>query len=393
MEYYRKGVFNKKGKIKKYVSFFLCMVFVFCFEVSVHGEEELKEPDLLAKSAVIIDGSNGRVLYGKNENQKMAMASTTKIMTCIVALEQGSPDKVITVSSKAAGMPKVHMNMIKGEQYYLKDLLYAMMLESYNDVSVAVAEGVCGSVSEFAKLMNQKAKEIGAVNTNFVTPNGLDADAHYSTAYDMALIGAYAIKNEKFVEIVNTRSYHLSDVEGKRNFTANNKDAFLTMDQDAIGIKTGFTGKAGYCFVGATKSNGRTFVSCVLACGWPPNKSYKWKDTVSLMKYGKDSYQIKKVLEKDKRLSIPIDNGTKGKISACILGESQMLLSKTDSVEFVSDIKYQLPLAKGDSVGTVDIFVNDKKIERHKIIAEESVEKYNYQYCIKKFFEFFIFQE
>lgn len=144
----------------------------------------------------------------------------------------------------------------------MKDLLYAMMLESFNDVSVAVAEGVAGSVESFAKLMNEKARSIGAFNTNFVTPNGLDADEHYSTAYDMALIGAYAIKNKNFLEITNTRSYHLSDVDHKRNITVTNRDAFLTMDNNAIGIKTGFTGKAGYCFVGAVKAK-EEFLSAV----------------------------------------------------------------------------------------------------------------------------------
>ena len=230
----------------------------------------------------------------KNENEKMPMASTTKIMTCIVALESGKMNQIIKVSSKAASMPKVKMYAKNGEQYYLKDLLYAMMLESFNDAAMIVAEGIGGSQEEFAKMMNKKAKEIGAKNTNFVTPNGLDADNHYSTAYDMALIGAYATKNKQFNEITNTKSYSFTDVSAKRSITVNNKDMFLAMDNEAIGIKTGFTGKAGYCFVGAVKSNGRHFVSCVLACGWPPNKSYKWKDTTALMNHGKREYNMSK---------------------------------------------------------------------------------------------------
>ena len=178
----------------------LVLVLNMVFSKQGFGEEtkELKESELSAKSAVLIDGKTGRVLFGKNYNNKMAMASTTKIMTCIVALENASPDEVVEISKRAASMPKVHMNAIKGEKYKIGDLLYAMMLESYNDVAVAVAEGVAGSVEEFVKLMNKKAGEIGAVNTNFVTPNGLDAKGHFSTAYDMALIGAYAIKNQQF---------------------------------------------------------------------------------------------------------------------------------------------------------------------------------------------------
>lgn len=274
----------------------LVLVLNMVFSKQGFGEEtkELKESELSAKSAVLIDGKTGRVLFGKNYNNKMAMASTTKIMTCIVALENASPDEVVEISKRAASMPKVHMNAIKGEKYKIGDLLYAMMLESYNDVAVAVAEGVAGSVEEFAKLMNKKAGEIGAVNTNFVTPNGLDAKGHFSTAYDMALIGAYAIKNQQFLKITNTKSYSFYDCSNKRHIVVNNKDAFLNMSSDAIGIKTGFTGDAGYCFVGAVKSNNRVYVSCVLASGWPPNKAYKWRDTTKLMDYGKKTLIPKK---------------------------------------------------------------------------------------------------
>ena len=153
-------------------------------------------------------------------------------MTCIVALESGKMNQIIKASSKAVSMPKVKMYAKKGEQYYLKDLLYAMMLESFNDAAMIVAEGIGGSQEEFAKMMNKKAKEIGAKNTNFVTPNGLDADNHYSTAYDMALIGAYATKNKQFNEITNTKAYSFTDVSAKRSITVNNKDMFLAMDND-----------------------------------------------------------------------------------------------------------------------------------------------------------------
>ncbi len=147
----------------------------------------------------------------------------------------------------------------------MKDLLYAMMLESYNDVAVAVAEGVAGSVEGFAKLMNQKAKKIGAVHTNFVTPNGLDAENHYSTAYDMALIGAYAIQNNQFLEITNTKSYDLTDVENKRNIHVINRDAFLTMDQSAVGIKDRIYRRGRLLFCGSSKKSGEDI--CKLCAG------------------------------------------------------------------------------------------------------------------------------
>lgn len=373
--------------MKKLAIFFLCLTLCLNIKMPAYGEEQL-----LAKSAVLIDGDNGRILYGKEPELKMAMASTTKIMTCIVALENCQKDKVMTVSENATRMPKVHMNAIKGEQYYMKDLLYAMMLESYNDVAVVIAENIAGSVENFAKLMNKKAKEIGAVNTNFVTPNGLDAEGHYSTAYDMALIGAYAVKNDEFVEIVTTQSYSFNDLTGKRSITASNKDAFLTMDEGAIGIKTGFTGQAGYCFVGAVESQGRLFVSCVLACGWPPNKTYKWRDTKALMNIGKEKFYYKDIMEKDREIEINIETGTKEKIKAYIQGESRMLISEEDVIDIKTEIDYKLPVKKNQTIGSVDIYVNNQCIEKHAIISKESVREYNYKYCLEKTFDYFVLQ-
>ena len=381
-------------KRKCFILCIMCLIYIFTVSAAAMAENknDLKENDLIAKSAVLIDGESGRVLFGKNYDKKMAMASTTKIMTCIVALENAPEDKIVEISSKAAGMPRVRMNVIKGEKYILKDLLYAMMLESYNDVAVAVAEGVAGSMENFAKLMNNKAKEIGAENTNFVTPNGLDAKGHMSTAYDMALIGAYAVKNKRFLEIVNTKSYNLSNMAEKRNFTAVNKNAFLTMENDAVGIKTGFTGEAGYCFVGAVKSKGRTFVSCVLACGWPPNKTYKWNDTKKLMNYGKSNYKYKEIIKGEPMVYVNIVNGTKNKISARVEGKYSALISKKDIVKKDTKISYKLPIKKDSSIGEVDILINDGCVKKCKLIAMESVEEYNYMYCLKKTLEYFIFQ-
>ena len=372
----------------------LVLVLNMVFSKQGFGEEtkELKESELSAKSAVLIDGKTGRVLFGKNYNNKMAMASTTKIMTCIVALENASPDEVVEISKRAASMPKVHMNAIKGEKYKIGDLLYAMMLESYNDVAVAVAEGVAGSVEEFAKLMNKKAGEIGAVNTNFVTPNGLDAKGHFSTAYDMALIGAYAIKNQQFFKITNTKSYSFYDCSNKRHIVVNNKDAFLNMSSDAIGIKTGFTGDAGYCFVGAVKSNNRVYVSCVLASGWPPNKTYKWRDTTKLMDYGKNNFDTKKILKNRISFPVNIENGTKKQIIAVAIGPYKALVSKNDTVEAKTEFNYELPIKSGEKIGEVKLYINNQCVKKCKIEAVDGVEKYDFKYCFKKTLDYFIFQ-
>lgn len=382
--------YKLKNKFKKKLMavFTIICITLNCFYVNSFG----KDLELKSKSAVLIDGNTGRVLYGKNENEKMPMASTTKIMTCIVALESGKLNRIINVSSEAASMPKVKMYAKKGEQYYLKDLLYAMMLESFNDAAMIVAEGVGGSQEEFAKMMNKKAKSIGAKNTNFVTPNGLDAEGHYSTAYDMALIGAYATKNKQFIEITNRKSYAFTDVSGKRSVTVNNKDMFLNMDNEAMGIKTGFTGKAGYCFVGAVNSKGRQLISCVLACGWPPNKGYKWKDTTALMNYGKKEYNKKTIIIPNAKYKIEIQNGTKKKIRVGVSEGYAPLISQNDNIKPETKFNYKLPIRKGDKVGNIVISINGKKTKKIILYSFDNVEKYDYKFVLKKIMKkFFLF--
>lgn len=250
--------------------------------VKMRGEAAAKKREegetsltLNALSACLMDASNGRILYGKDEEREMPMASTTKIMTLLVVLEQANLQDVVTVSSNAARQPDVQLNICTGEQYILRDLLYSLMLESHNDSAVAIAEHVGGSVEGFCNMMTQKAQEIGAYHTQFKTPNGLDAEGHYTTARDLSLIASYAIQKKEFCDIIQTQTHQFDSVDKKRCFHVNNKNRFLYMMDGAIGVKTGFTGKAGYCFVGAIRINDKTFVSTVLGSGWPPHKEYK----------------------------------------------------------------------------------------------------------------------
>ncbi|MFW5668624.1 MAG: D-alanyl-D-alanine carboxypeptidase family protein, partial [Acetivibrio ethanolgignens] len=268
--------------------------------------EEIKEPDnLYALSACLMDADTGRILFEKNGEEERAMASTTKIMTLLVALEHGNLEDEVKISENAARQPDVQLNICTGEKYKLEDLLYSLMLESHNDAAVAIAEHVGGSVEGFANLMNQKAKELTLSHTHFVTPNGLDGEddggKHRTTAVELARLLSYCItesaQKEKFLEITQKSSHSFSDLEGKRQFTCNNHNAFLNMMEGALTGKTGFTGEAGYCYVGALRRDGKTFVVSLLGCGWPNNKGYKWKDTKKLMEYGIANYE-KKSLEK-----------------------------------------------------------------------------------------------
>ena len=378
-----------KKSIYRLISFCItiiiaCNILCIC-KINADEEKVVK----YAKSAVLIDGDSGRILYEKSAHNKVSVASTTKIMTCILVIENGNLADMVTPSDYAIAMPKVKMHLDSKDKYKLEDLLYAMMLESYNDVAVAVAEHIAGSVEKFAELMNIKAKDIGMKDTNFVTPNGLDAKNQYSTAYDMALLGMYATNNELFVKITNTRNYSFVSENGRR-VSVSNKDAFLDKMSDAIGIKTGFTGNAGYCFVGALKNENKKLISCVLACGWPPNKGYKWNDTLSLMKYG-ENYNYKEIVDiQNDFVKYDVRNGVKNILNTYTNEKFGLLLKNDDKVDKKIVIsKKNAPIFKNEVVGYENIYVNNIKIKAIEIKAKQNIKKYEFKYCLKKFFLIF----
>lgn len=348
-------------------------------------------PSLYARAWCLMDGESGRVLISKNGTSPMPMASTTKIMTCILALECGDINSVVNVSSYAASMPDVQLNIKAGEQYYLKDLLYSLMLESHNDTAVAIAEHIGGSKEGFAQMMNEKAEALGCTSTHFVTPNGLDADGHYTTAEDLCLIASYAIQNPEFLSIISTDSYSFSDISGSKKYTVHNHDSFLKMYNGAIGIKTGFTGKAGYCFAGAAQRDGRTLVSSVLASGWPPNKSYKWSDTKSLMNYGFNNYNKYTLLSGTYSSAenaqnplglkpIGIVNGNKAgstnkSLDISFTAECNMLLAKGDNVSVAVTVPENItaPVAEGEIVGNASLMVNGTALYDYPVTAAENI--------------------
>ena len=264
---------------------------------------------LNAKAACLIDADSGMVLFAKNADEKLPMASTTKIMTALIALESSDLSDTITFSSHAASMPDVQLNAMSGEQFTLRDLLYSLLLESHNDTAVAIAEHVSGSTEAFADKMNEKAVELGLSSTHFVTPNGLDADEHYTTAKELCLIASYALQNQTFCKIIRTPAHSFANRTNTKQYHVTNHDAFLTNYAGAIGIKTGFTGNAGYCFCGAAKRGDITLISSVLACGWPPHKTYKWTDTKKLMDYGFTNYKLVRLTETPMLQKIPVHGG------------------------------------------------------------------------------------
>ena len=404
----------------KYKSFIgiiiMVLFFVFITENRTLCAQAPDENELYARAAVLIDGQNNRILYGKNENLVLPMASTTKIMTLVVALENSQPEDVITFSKYAASQPDVQLNAAAGEQYTMKDMLYLMMMRSYNDVAVAVAENIGEKllgwdddtskretenskecVKAFVKLMNGKAAELGCENTYFITPNGLDATddykTHSTTAYELAKIASYAIQKADVEKICTTRSYSCSEISGKRNVSITTTDRFLDMVKGAVGMKTGFTGNAGYCFVGAVRQEGRTFVSVVLGSGWPPNKNYKWSDTKKLMNYGIANYFTQKVFVSDRDYRyIQVLNGKKDYVGTEIKGELTMLLNDDEIVNVVYILPdfVNAPVKEGQQLGVANIYIDGNLYESFPITAKNQVEKTNYLWFLKKIINFFI---
>lgn len=412
----------KNVKCKKIVSIIMAFLyFALIVNETIYAKSgdaflPLKSNELYALSACLMDADSGRVLYDKNADEVRAMASTTKIMTLIVALEYANENDIVTVSPYAASMPDVQLNIRAGEQYRLGDLYYAMMLESFNDVAVTIAEyiGECYALNQddrtantdiktrsyddskkyvrtFAKLMNEKAKELGCENTYFITPNGLDAEdengKHSTTAKELAVIASYAIKNERFNDIIGTRQYSFCEVNGTRNCSAYNKDAFLNQMNGAFGIKTGFTGNAGYCFVGALKSDGRTFISVVLGSGWPSNRTYKWKDTRKLMEYGINNFFPRTVFSTiEDYKDVRVKDGMEESTSTCIKGDLSLILCETDDVRVVYELEDYIdaPVNVGDVVGKAIIYVNGQRMGSFPITAAAAVERANYMWYLKK---------
>lgn len=340
-----------------------------------------------ASYSLLMDGKNGRVLYEHDGNKKVPIASTTKIMTLIVTLENGNLDDMVKISKNASIQPDVQLGLEENEEYRLKDLLYSLMLESHNDTAVAIAEHIGNSVEGFAKLMNQKAKDLGLKNTNFVTPNGLDDKNHYSTAYDLALLTKYCLQNKTFVDIINTRQYTFHEQTKGKVYTVFNKNRFLDTYDNSIGVKTGFTGNAGYCFVGAIDLQDYKLISVVLACGWPPHKEYKWNDTTRLMNYGKMEFHNKCIIQEGITFqSVKVKEGIECKeITPYVKENVNLLLKDTDIIKY--DVKVPkfitAPIKKNQIVGNVSIYINGEKYKCLNLYSQKTCKRRDYKYIFK----------
>ena len=352
-----------------------------------------EEPEgLYARSAVLMDADTGRVLFEKNGDEALPMASTTKIMTLLVTLENADLEGTVTISSYAASMPDVQLNIREGERYRLKDLCYSLMLESHNDSAVAIAEHVGGSVEGFASMMNQKARDLGCYHTYFITPNGLDAQdeygVHSTTARDLARIMRFCMENETFLSITREPFWSFTDLDGTRSFTVNNKNAFLNMMEGALTGKTGFTNDAGYCYVGALEREGKRLIVALLACGWPNNRTWKWSDTRTLMTYGLENYHLETVGDEILQMEpAMVEDGQEGTVALTAdIRTEQLLMKEGESFRMEVDRPESLaaPVEEGEIVGSVAYYLNGEIMDLFPVRTAGTVGKVDFWWCLEQ---------
>lgn len=321
-----------------------------------------------ARAAVAIDSKSRVVLYEKNAHTLIPMASTTKIMTALVAIKYGDLEKKFEISSKASAIRGSTVGYRKGDSIALKELIYGLMLRSGNDAAIAIAEGIAGSVEEFVKLMNEYANQIGLCSTHFESPHGLDSENHYCTAYDLALITIKAREDKLFNEIVSTKDLDKKDSNFTRSYHNINKILWLL--PNSTGVKTGFTGKAGKCLVSSVNVKNNDVIIVVL------NSSERWKETKKINDYINKNYDYKQFFSKGEAVDELYLKRSKKVVKLIAEKEITLPVNKNSNYE-VKIIKpaenIKLPILKGSKLGSINIYEGDKKIYTNYLVADNDV--------------------
>ena len=378
----------------KYAIIIVALILLIPSGLLAAENKEDKKPEVEAHGAILMDAASGRVLWEKDAHKPLAMASTTKIMTAILALEQGNLKDTVTVSRRAAIAPRVKMYLQEGEEISLSGLIHALMMQSSNDAAVAIAEHISGSVEEFCAAMTSKAHELGAHNTIFETPNGLDAENHQSTAYDMAIITRYALSNTMFLEIINTPQKTVTSSRTTYNIT--NKNRLLHEFEGANGVKTGYTGKAGHCFVGAARRDGMQLISVVFASGWgAKGKEQKWIDTKRILNYGFNNFGYETVVSEGDNAGCLTVTRSKTPVIQLYYGDSVMLplnVSGMDDIELVPFFpkSMQAPIDDNQAVGEARIYIGENYFTSIPIYTSDSAERHDLKTSMEKVLQEFL---
>lgn len=329
-------------------------------------------PAVSARSAVLLEASTGKLLCAKNAHERLPMASTTKIMTAIVALENCALEENVKVSAQAYGTEGSSMYLELGEVLSMEDLLYGLMIASGNDAAVAIAEHAGGSVEGFAAMMNDKAAQLGLANTHFVTPNGLHDEAHYTTAYELALTAAYAMQNETFRSIVATRDYTTKTGNKTRTLHAKNKTLYLY--EGGNGVKTGYTSLAGRCLVFSAEREGMQLVGAVLKSG------DTYGDAFALLDYGFSQYEMYPVLRAGDTVRYARLRGAQKNTLALLAQRDIMIPVEKGAlpncrIRLSGEGEMEAPIEAGDGCGSVQIWENGRMLAQSGLVAASSVGK------------------
>lgn len=345
------------------------------------------EPKINSRSAVVIDRKSKNIIYGKNENVKKAMASTTKIMTAMVVIQNTNLNNTVEISKKAAGTGGSRLGLKAGDKITVKDLLYGLLLRSGNDCAVALAEYVAGSVQEFSNLMNQNAQMLGLNNTHFVTPHGLDEEEHYTTAYELAILADYALNNELFAQIVNKKSYTINI--NKNSKTLNNTNELLGNLNGVYGVKTGFTNGAGRCLVTSIKRGNLDVICVVLGAD---TKKDRTRDSAKLIEYTFNKYKeidikekIKESFEKWNEINgnrINIEKGESSKLELTLNDKDKIFTYPIEkgtedniNIEINANLNLKAPVLENTNIGKIKVYYNAKELLEIDILNINKINK------------------
>lgn len=348
----------------KTLCIFLCAALILAFFPCPANAHSVI-PSVSAHGAILIDASSGKILFEKNAKLRLPMASTTKIMTALVALEHGDPQRIIEIDQRAVGTEGSSVYFEKGEKITLEDLLYCLMLASANDAAAAIAYAIAGEIEQFAVLMNKKAADLGLFDTAFKNPHGLDAEGHYTTAEDLARLSAHALNNPDFLKIVSTNSAKVKTNLSER--TLFNHNRLLRTYEGCIGVKTGYTQKSGRCLVSAAERGGLRLVCVTL--GAPDD----WNDHKNLLDYGFSRFEAVKLCQNGQIFhELPVVSGESGRVFAAATENITLTVPKGDSA-FSVIIECERFLWKrpssGERIGTLVIFKGGKIITETPLAA------------------------
>ncbi|MCK9216753.1 MAG: D-alanyl-D-alanine carboxypeptidase [Firmicutes bacterium] len=371
--------------MKKFFIILIIITQISFFQV-INAENNLP----CAKSSIVMDVNTGRILYSSNSALKLPMASTTKIMTVLLAIENCDLNDIVTVSRNASIQEGSSVYLREGERMRLSDLLYCVMLRSGNDAAVAVAEHISGSVEDFAELMNNRAKTLGAKNTNFMNPHGLPNDNHYTTSYDLALITREALKNKIFADIVKTKKHTVSELINEKKYLEN-KNKMLWQYPGGDGVKTGYTGKAGQCLVSSATKDSWQILSVVLNC------SDIWKGSTELLNYGFSNYDNIKVVDKSKiKINVNVLKGKEKAIQVIPKDDLYAPIKKIDNdyekLDHVENLPKdaKAPVKKNSKAGTLEIYADNFLLGHVDLIYNKDVESSDIFYHLKNIVNTFL---